>query len=93
MTRKLRKRGDISHELYTTLALIVSNKEDFNYSLRSINGFMMCQGFYIENISSFLEYHHKPLAQNVKGAATDIRYFARSKLSRSIVHKKNFNFI
>ena len=25
----------------------------------------------------------------MKGAATDVRYFARSKFSRSLVHKKN----
>ena len=30
---------------------------------------------------------------SVKGAATDMRYFARSKFSRSLVHKKNFSLI
>ena len=29
----------------------------------------------------------------LKGAATDMRYFARSKSSRSLVHKKNFSLI
>ena len=29
----------------------------------------------------------------VKGAATDMRYFAWSKFSRSLVHKKNFSLI
>ena len=33
------------------------------------------------------------LLLDVKGAATDIRYFARSKFSRSLVHKKNFSVI
>ena len=28
-----------------------------------------------------------------KAAATDIRYFAKSKFSRSLVHKKNFDLI
>ena len=28
-----------------------------------------------------------------KGAVTDMRYFARSKLSRNLVHKKNFSLI
>ena len=27
----------------------------------------------------------------IKGTVTDMRYFARSKLSRSLVHKKNFS--
>ena len=30
---------------------------------------------------------------NLKVAATDMRYVARSKLSRSLVHKKNFSLI
>ena len=30
---------------------------------------------------------------SIKGAATDMRYFARSKFSRSIVHKKYFSLI
>ena len=29
----------------------------------------------------------------IKGAATDMKYFARSKFSRSLVHKKNFSVI
>ena len=28
----------------------------------------------------------------LKGAVTDVRYFARSKFSRSLVHEKNFSF-
>ena len=30
---------------------------------------------------------------DIKAAATDTRYFTRSKLSRSLVHKKNFNLM
>ena len=30
---------------------------------------------------------------NIKGAATDMIYFARSKFFRSYVHKKNFSLI
>ena len=33
------------------------------------------------------------LSTVIKGAATDIRQFARSKFSRSLVHKKNFSLI
>ena len=29
----------------------------------------------------------------IKGAVTDMRYFARNKFSRSLVHKKNFSLI
>ena len=29
----------------------------------------------------------------IKGAVTDMRYFARSKFSRSLVHKKNVSLI
>ena len=39
--------------------------------------------FYIENIDNAY----------VKGAATDMRYFVRSKLFTSYVHKKNFSLI
>ena len=28
---------------------------------------------------------------SIKGAVTDMRYFERSKFSRSLVHKKNFS--
>ena len=30
---------------------------------------------------------------DIKAAAIDIRYFTRSKLSRNLVHKKNFNLM
>ena len=37
---------------------------------------------------------HDIIAYNIiKVAATDIRYFARSKLSKSLVQKKNFSLI
>ena len=29
----------------------------------------------------------------LKDAATDVRYFARSKLSRSLIHRKNFSVL
>ena len=29
----------------------------------------------------------------IKGAATDMRYFVRSKISMSLVHKKSFSLI
>ena len=31
--------------------------------------------------------------ERIKAAATDMRYFAKSKLSRSLLQKKNFNLI
>ena len=31
--------------------------------------------------------------QYIKGRVTDMRYFVRSKFSRSLVHKKNFSLI
>ena len=31
------------------------------------------------------------ITSNIKGAVTDMRYFGRSKFSRSLVHKKNFS--
>ena len=34
-----------------------------------------------------------PIHLKLKGAATDIGYFASSKFSRSLVHKKNFSLI
>ena len=33
------------------------------------------------------------LKPDFKSAVTDMRYFARSKFSISLVHKKNFSFI
>ena len=34
----------------------------------------------------------KKIHAKIKGAVTDMRYFARSKFFRSYVHKKNFSF-
>ena len=51
-----------------------------------------------ENIKFFL-FFCKILFQSlllyigVKAAAKDMRYFARSKFSKSLVHKKNFGLI
>ena len=36
-------------------------------------------------LKAILQYH--------KGAATDMRYFARGKFSRSLVYKKNFSLM
>ena len=43
-------------------------------------------------IYSFI-YLSMYLTLKLKAAATDMRYFARSKFSRSLVHKKNFSLI
>ena len=32
-------------------------------------------------------------SSDLKGAAADMRHFARSKFSRSLVHRKNFSLI
>ena len=56
------------------------------------------------NINSEIEYSHEhfeielgtkypPVKNRLKDAATDMRYFARSKCSRSLVYKKKFSSI
>ena len=42
--------------------------------------------------SSIVQYIVK-LSASFKGAATDMRYFARSKFSRSLVHMKSFSLM
>ena len=37
--------------------------------------------------------YNRSFNESFKVAATDMRYFARTKLSRSLVHKKNFSLI
>ena len=37
--------------------------------------------------------YNRSFNESFKVAATDMRYFARSRLSRSLVHKKNFSLI
>ena len=44
-------------------------------------------------LKDLLEEYQQFQQPNFKGAVTDMRYFARSKFSRSLVHKKNFNLI
>ena len=43
--------------------------------------------FFLSLILNFMEFFV------LKDAATDMRYVARSKFSRSLVHKKNFSLI
>ena len=40
-------------------------------------------------LKDLLEEYQQFQQPNFKGAVTDMRYFARSKFSRSLVHKKN----
>ena len=72
--RKLKNRGDISHE---TLDYFSANNPKLgrfylhpkiHKRLHDVPGrpVISNSGFYTENISSFIEYHLKPLAQNVK---------------------------
>ena len=72
--RKLRNRGDISHE--TLDYFNVNNPKLGRFylfpkshkRLHDVPGRPVISnvGFYTENISSFIEYQLKPLAQNVK---------------------------
>ena len=45
-----------------------------------------------KHFSNFQKWFLKQL-RNIDDAATDMRYFARSKFSRSLVHKKKFSLI
>ena len=72
--RKLKNRGDISHETIDYFS--VNNPKlgrfylhpKIHKRLHDVPGrpIISNSGFYTENISSFIEYHLKPLAQNVK---------------------------
>ena len=86
--RKLRNRGDISHE---TLGYFSVNNPILGrfYLLLKIHKrlhyvpgrpIISNSAFYTENISSFTEYHLKPLAQNVKSYIKDTNDFL-SKLA------------
>ena len=88
MIRKLRNRGDISHE---TLDYFSVNNPKLGrfYLLPKIHKplhdmpgrpVISNSGFYTENIFSFIEYHLKPLAQNVKSYIRDTNDFL-SKLA------------
>ena len=86
--RKLRNRGDFSHE---TLDYFSVNNPKLGrfYLLPQIQKrfhdvpgtpVISNSGFYAENISSFIEYHLKPLVQNVKSYIRDTNNFL-SKLA------------
>ena len=88
MIRKLRNRGDISHETLDYFS--VNNPKlgrfyllpKIHKRLHDVPGrpVISNSGFYTENISSFIEYHLKPLAQNVKSYVRDTNDFL-SKLA------------
>ena len=76
--RKLRNWGDISHESLHYFS-VNSPKLGRFYLLPKIHKqlhdmpgrpVIWNSGFYLENISSFIEYHLKPFAQNVKSYIT-----------------------
>ena len=88
MIRKLRNRGDISHETLT-LELVNNPKLGRFYvlhkiykQLHNVPGRPVISNlrFYTENISSCIEYHPKLLAQNVKPYIWDTNDFL-SKLA------------
>ena len=56
-----------------------------SYELRVLSyyGKLKMQNFHLKNMFSL----------QIKGAVTDMRYFAWSKFSRSLVHKKNFSLV
>ena len=88
MIRKLRNRGDIIHETLDYFS--VNNPKlgrfyllpKIHKRLHDVPGrpVISNSGFYTENISSFIEYHRKPLAQNVKSYIRDTNDFV-SKLA------------
>ena len=51
--------------------------------------------FYVTISGNFelFQLEYRFLVESIKVTATDIRYFLRSKFSRSLVHKKNFSLI
>ena len=79
MVRKLRNGGEISHE--TLDYFHINNPKlgrfyllsEVHKRLHHVPGrpVISKSGFYTENISSFIEYHLKPLAQNVKSYIWD----------------------
>ena len=86
--RKLRNRGDISHETLDYFS--VNNPKlgrfyllpKIHKRLHDVPGrpVISNSGFYTENIFSFIEYHLKPLVQNVKSYIRDTNNFL-SKLA------------
>ena len=87
--RKLRNRGDFSHETLDYFS--VNNPKlgrfyllpKIHKRLHDVPGrpVISNSGFYTGNISSFIAYHLKPLAQNVKSHIRDTNEFL-SKLNR-----------
>ena len=88
MIRKLRYRGEINHETLEYFSvnnpklgrfylLPKTHKRLHNVPERPV---ISNSGFYTENISSFIEYHLKPLGQNVKSYIKDMNDFL-SKLA------------
>ena len=45
------------------------------------------------NVSSILQMHDSKFLLYLTGAVIDVKYIARSKFSKSLVHKKNFSLI
>ena len=83
MIRKLGNRGDISHKTLDYFS--VNNPKlgrfyllpKIHKRLHDVPGrpVISNSGFYTENISSFIEYHLKPLAQDVKSYIRDTNDF------------------
>ena len=88
MIRKLRNRGDISHETLDYFSINNPKLGRFyllpkiHKRLHDVPGrpVISNSGFYTENIFSFIEYHLKPLVQNVKSYIRDTNNFL-SKLA------------
>ena len=69
----------ISKSLATALKKVLSNLIDARKTAYVNETFIGESSHLIEDV--------------IKGAVTDTKYFARSKFSRSLVHKKNFSLI
>ena len=81
MIRKLRSRGDVSHETLDYFSINNPRLGRFyllpkiNKWLHDVPGRHSHSGCYIANISFFIEYYLKPLAQNVKSYIKDTNDF------------------
>ena len=67
--------------LSSNMMLIKRSKQNWDYYYYYYHYY-----YYFDELLGMLGINNKPC--QLKGASTDMRYFARSKLSMSLVHKK-----
>ena len=76
------------------MMLIKRSKQNWDYYYYYYHYYYYCYHcyyyyhyyYYFDELLGMLGINNKPC--QLKGASTDMRYFARSKLSMSLVHKK-----